>query len=55
MTTATLIKEDIYLGLAYNFSCLVLFYHGGKYGSVQADMVLERKLRTLHMDPQARK
>ena len=26
---------------------------GGKQGSMQADMVLERKLRVLHLDPQA--
>jgi hypothetical protein len=52
MTTATLIKANILLGLAYTFRGLVC-YHGGKHDSMQADMVLERELRVLHQDPQA--
>jgi hypothetical protein len=28
-------------------------HHGGKHGSVQADMVLEKELRALHLDPKA--
>ena len=28
-------------------------HHGGKHGSIQADMVLEKELRVLHINPQA--
>jgi hypothetical protein len=52
MTLAILIKENIYLGLAYRFRALVHYHHGGKHGSLQADMVLEKELRVLHLDPQ---
>ena len=41
------------MGLAYSFSRLVLYHHSGKHGSIQADMVLEKKLRVLHLDVQA--
>jgi hypothetical protein len=41
MTKATLIKDNIYLGLAYSFRDLVHYQNGGKHGSVQADEVLE--------------
>jgi hypothetical protein len=50
MTKATLIKENIYLGLAYSFRGLVRYHHGGKHGSIQADLVLEKELRVLHLD-----
>ena len=43
MTKATLIKENISLELAYSFRGLVHYHHGGKHGSVQADMVLDLK------------
>ena len=49
MTMATLIKENISLGLAYNFRGLVCCHHGGKDGSMQAGMVLEKELRVLHL------
>ena len=39
--------------LAYRFRDLVYYHHGGKHGSMQADMVLEKELRVLHLDPQA--
>ena len=39
--------------LAYSFSGLVHYHHGGKHGSIQADMVLEKELRVLHLDPVA--
>ena len=52
MTKATLIKANIYLGLAYSFRGSVHYHHGGRHGSVQADMVLE-ELRVLHLDLQA--
>ena len=44
LTKATLIKDNIYLGLAYSFRGLVHYYHGRKHGNVQADMVLEKEL-----------
>lgn len=30
------------LGLAFSFRGLVNCHHGGKYGAIQADMVLEK-------------
>ena len=51
MTTATPIKES--LGFAYNFRSLDHYCHGGEYGIMQADMVLENEVRVLHLDPQA--
>ena len=53
MTTATLIKEDIYWRLAYSFRGLVHYDHGEKHGSIQADMVLEKELRVQYLDLQA--
>jgi hypothetical protein len=38
------------LGLAYSFRGLVYYHHGRKYGSIQADMVLEKEQRVLHLD-----
>ena len=46
------VKSSIYLGLAYSFRGSVHYHHGGRHGSVQADMVLE-ELRVLHLDLQA--
>ena len=43
MTTATLVKENISLGLAYGFTELVQYHHGWKHGSRQAGMVLEKE------------
>jgi hypothetical protein len=37
------------LGLAYTFRGLVL-YHGRENGGTQANMVLEKELRVLHLD-----
>jgi hypothetical protein len=53
MTMATLIKEIISLGLVYSFRDLILYHHGGKHGGMYADMVLEKELRVLFLDPQA--
>ena len=50
MTKATLIKTNIYLELAYSFRGLVHYHHGRKHGTDQADMVLEKELRVLHLD-----
>ena len=33
------------------FRGLVYYHHGGKHGSVQADMVLEKEPRVLQLDP----
>ena len=52
MTTATLIKENISLELAYSFRGSV-HYLQGEHGGVQADMVLENELTVLHLDLQA--
>jgi hypothetical protein len=30
----------------------VHYHHGRKHGSVQADMMLEKELRVLYLDPQ---
>jgi hypothetical protein len=50
MTQATLIKANISLELAFSFRGLVHYHHGRVHGSIQADMVLEQKLRALHLD-----
>jgi hypothetical protein len=39
------------LELAYRFRGSVRYHHSGKHGSIQADMVLEKELRVLHLDP----
>jgi hypothetical protein len=52
MTKATLIKSNISLWLAYRFRGSVHCDHGGKNGSMQADLVLE-KPRVLHLDLKA--
>ena len=53
MTMSTLIKENISLGLAYSFRGLVHYHYGGEHGGTQADTVLEKELRVLHLDQQA--
>jgi hypothetical protein len=53
MTKTTLIKVNIELGLTYSFRSSVHYYHGRKHGSLQSDMVLEKELRVLHLDPKA--
>jgi hypothetical protein len=52
MTKVTLIKENIYLGLAYSFRGSAHCHHGEKHGSMQADKVLEEP-RALHLHPKA--
>jgi hypothetical protein len=39
--------------MAYRFKGLIHYHHGGKHGSIQADMVLKEKLRVLHLDLKA--
>ena len=41
MTTATLTKENMQLGLVYSFRGLVYHRYGKKNVSIQAEMVLE--------------
>lgn len=37
----------------YRFISLIHYYQGGKDGSIQADMVLGKETRVLHLDLQA--
>jgi hypothetical protein len=53
MIKTTLIKENIYLGLAYSFTGTVHYHHGWKYGTMQAEMVLEEELKVLYLDLKA--
>jgi hypothetical protein len=53
MTKITLIKANISLGLDYSFRGSVHYHHDRKHGSEQVDMVLEEKLRILHLDLEA--
>jgi hypothetical protein len=53
MIKATLITESIELGLAHSFRGLVRYQHGRKHGGGEADMVLEKEVRVLSLDPQA--
>jgi hypothetical protein len=48
---ASLITENIILGMAYSFKGLACYHPGGKHGIVQAGMVLRKELRVLHLDP----
>jgi hypothetical protein len=41
------------IGAGLQFRGLARYHHGGKQGSIQADMVLEEMLRVLPQDPQA--
>jgi hypothetical protein len=50
MSKATLIKRNISLGLAYRFRGSIHYHHDEKHGSIQADMVLEKEFRLLHLD-----
>jgi hypothetical protein len=49
MTTATLTKDNIYLGLAYRFRSLVHYHPGQKHGRIQVDMAMEKELRVLRL------
>jgi hypothetical protein len=52
LTKATLIKDNIYLGLAYSFRGSVHYHHGRTHGSVQADTALE-ETRIQQLIPEA--
>jgi hypothetical protein len=47
MAKATLIKRQHLIGAGFRGS--VHYHHGGKLGSIQTDMVLEKELRALHL------
>ena len=47
MAKATLTKENISLGLAYSSE---VHHRGREHNGIQADMVLEKKLRVPHLD-----
>ena len=53
MTKASLLKNNIYLGLAYRFRGSV-HYQGGSMEASQAGMAQE-ELRVLHLVPKANK
>jgi hypothetical protein len=52
MTKATLVKDNILLGLSYTFRSSVHYHQGRKHGSIQAGMVLE-ELRVPQLVPKA--
>lgn len=45
--------KDIFLGLVYSLMDLVYYCYCGKHGRAQMDVVLERELRVLYLNPQA--
>ena len=53
MIKGTLRKEDMSVGLAHRFRGLVHYCRDGKHRGVQADMVLEKELKVLHLNRQA--
>jgi hypothetical protein len=48
MTKASLINDNISLGLAYRFRGSVHYHQGGKHSSIQAGMA-EEELRVLYL------
>lgn len=48
-----LYKEKHLIGAHLQFRGLVHFYHGRKHGDTQGDMVLEKEMSVLHLDPHA--
>lgn len=53
MTKATLLMENIQVGLAYRFRGVLCYSEGMKHGGMQADIVLRKNPRVLHPDQQA--
>jgi hypothetical protein len=45
----------VFVVLPYSFKGSIHYHHDGKHGRLMADMVLEKKLRVLHLDPKAAK
>ena len=51
-----LYKDNIYLGLAYRFRVSGHYHQGGSIATPrQADMVLEKKPKVLHLIPKAKR
>ena len=44
-------KGNHLIELSHSFKGLVHYHHGGKHGGTQADLMLEKELRVLHLDP----
>ena len=53
ITRQLLQRKTFHWGWLTSFRGLVCRHHGKKHGSVQADMVLEKELRVLHLYLQA--
>ena len=53
VTKATVLKVNIYLGLAYSFKYLVYYHYSRKHGSMKAAMMLKKELRILHLHEKA--
>ena len=51
----TTYKRKHLVRASLQFISLAHYHHGGKHGGMQADMVLEKELRVLHLDPQVAK
>jgi hypothetical protein len=52
MTKIILMKENIYLKVAYSFRDSGHYHHGRRNGSNHTDMILKEP-RVLHLDPKA--
>jgi len=48
-------KGQHLIGAGLQFRDLVHYGHGRKHGRMQADMVLKKELRILHLDPESQK
>jgi hypothetical protein len=46
-------KEKHLIGTGLHFRGSVYYHHGRKDGSLQTDIVLEKELRVLYLDPKA--
>ena len=52
---STSYKGKHFIGAVLQFRGLVDYFHGGKHGSIQTDVMLEKELIVLHLDWQAAK
>ena len=46
-------KDEYFIEACLQFRSLVHCHYGREHGSMQADMMLEKELRVLHLDPRA--
>lgn len=51
MAIPTLLKENISLGLAYSCTGLLHYHYSWEHDDMQADIMLEKGLRVLYLDP----